>query len=108
MKLHPEGWRSSWMRRTGNGPGDVFFFFLGGGWFQWFVYIFVDPYTWGNDSKVWGILVQMGWKHQKGVYWFDGLGWNLGPVAPTFAWDETLSYLGPVDEGRVDIGANYG
>lgn len=109
MKLNPEGWRSSWMRRTGNGPGDDFFFFGGGaGWFQLFVYIFVDPHTWGNDSKVWRILVQMGWKHQKGFYWFDGLGWNLGPVAPTFAWDETLSYFTPVNEGRVDVGANYG
>ena len=96
MKLHPEGWRSSWMRRTGNGPGDDFFFFLGGaGWFQWFVYIFVDPYTWGNDSKVWGIFVQMGWKHQKGFYWSDGLGWVIWVrlhLPKCMRWDLIISY----------------
>ena len=83
-------------------------FFLGGCGFLMICLYFVDPYTSRNDSKVWGILVQMSWKHQQSFYWFDGLGWNLGPVAPTFAWDETLSYLIPVNEGRVDIGETYG
>ena len=84
------GWGGPGMDR-----GMIFIFLGGAGWFQWFVYIFVDPYTWGNDSKVWGIFVQMGWKHQKGFYWSDGLGWVIWVrlhLPKCMRWDLIISY----------------